>query len=148
MKVDTQSVISRENYDSIKNMLLSNDESSVMMAFSILEQSDYENSKVYILCMIAQTHSHVLAERNHKFLESNYPDLYKSLYQTMTDELGISQSSNISFKNIYTVARTRGNQEEIQFMIDVLSEQFKSLLLDYGMSFMEYFDIELKPKKV
>ena len=56
--------------------------------------------------------------------------------------------ANISFRTIYETAVERNNKNELSFVLNLFKRDLISILQDYGFSFLEYLDIEIKPKKV
>ena len=144
MEVTTQTVISAANYVELKNMILSNDDASKNMAMTILEQSEFDSSQVYIMCMLKETFNEVFKNDSSK-LEEDFPELHKKVTELLKEK--DTEISTLSFKKVYEVAQTRNNKEEINFLLDVFKEELVGLLVDYGFSFLDYLDITITPKK-
>jgi hypothetical protein len=144
MEVTERTVVSIENYDELKNMLLSNDEASQKMALTILEQSNFESSQVYILCLLKETFSEVFKNDASK-LEKDYENLHKSLADILKED--DTEISTLSFRKIYELSVDRKIEEEMTFLLDIFKEELVTLLKDYGFSFLEYLDIIIKPKQ-
>jgi len=144
MEVTTQTVISAANYVELKNMMLSNDDASKNMAMTILEQSEFDSSQVYIMCMLKETFNEVFKNDSSK-LEEDFPELHLKVTELLKEK--DTEISTLSFKKVYEVAQTRNNKEEINFLLDVFKEELVGLLVDYGFSFLDYLDITITPKK-
>ena len=142
--VTTQTVVSPDNYAELKNMMLSNDDASKKMALTILEQSNFETSQVYILCLLKETFSDLFKNDTSK-LESEYPELHKGLTEALKDD--DTEISTLSFRKIYELAATRKTEAEMNFLLEIFKEELIGLLKDYGFSFLEYLDITITPKK-
>ena len=141
-EVMTQSIVSSDNYIEIKNMLKSNDNGSKNVALSILEQSDFEKSKLYILCALKETYPNVKED----FKSEMYRTLFDNVNTTLKDSA--TDISSLTFRKIYEIAVERDNKDEIAFMLSIFKDELLGLLKDYGFSFLEYLDIEIKPKKI
>jgi hypothetical protein len=143
--VTTQSIVSPDNYAELKNMMLSNDDASKNMALTILEQSNFEISQVYILCLLKETFSDVFKNDKSK-LEKEYPNLHKELTNALKD--ADSEITTLSFKKLYELSMSRKVEKEMNFLLNIFKEELIGLLKDYGFSFLEYLDITITPKKV
>lgn len=144
VETEERSVINSENYSELVQMLKSNDEGSVKMALTILEQSNFDDSKIYILCAIKETFDKVF--KNAEIFSKEYPSLHKNITQDLVDNRFIDVAT-LSFKRIYELAVSRGKVEEVNFMLNIFKNELVRLLTDYGFSFLDYLDIEIKPKK-
>jgi len=144
MEVTAQTVVSAENYVELKSMMLSNDKASKNMALTILEQSEFEKSQVYIMCMLKETFSDVFKNDSLEF-EKEYPQLHKAVAEKLKDE--DTEISSLSFRKIYEITQKRKNEEELEFLLNIFKEELISLLVDYGFSFLDYLDITITPKK-
>jgi hypothetical protein len=143
--VTTQSIVSPDNYAELKNMMLSNDDASKKMALTILEQSNFETSQVYILCLFKETFSDVFKNDTSR-LENEYPELHKRLIAALKD--GDTEISTLSFRKIYELSASRKVEAEMEFLLNIFKDELINLLTDYGFSFLEYLDIRITPKKV
>lgn len=144
VETEERSVINSENYSELVQMLKSNDEGSVKMALTILEQSNFDDSKIYILCAIKEIFDKVF--KNAEIFSKEYPSLHKNITQDLVDNRFIDVAT-LSFKRIYELAVSRGKVEEVNFMLNIFKNELVRLLTDYGFSFLDYLDIEIKPKK-
>ena len=139
MEVTKKSIISSQNYCEIKNMMLSNDDASKKIALTILEQSDFELSQVYVLCILKETFSEAF-EYNSTELEKDYKKITKVLK-------GKKETiATLSFKNIYELSVNRKVEEEMKFLLNIFKEELITLLKDYGFTFLEYLDVNITQK--
>jgi hypothetical protein len=134
-----KSIISIDNYTEIKTMITSNDKASINMALTILEQVDFEESQVYIMCLVKEVFNSHLDKKS-------CPELYEKITNKLLEHN--SDITNLSFRKIYEIVVSRKNKVELSFMLNIFKEELMSLLKDYGFSFLEFIDIELKPKKI
>lgn len=141
-EVQERAVLSADNYAEVVSMLKSNDDASVQMALTIMEQANFEDSQVYILCALKETFDKVF--KNTEKFEKEYPVLHKSVTEKLLETE--SQLATLSFKRIFELATARKNKEEVEFMLRIFKDELVRLLTDYGFSFLEYLDIEIKPK--
>lgn len=141
-EVTERSVISAENYDELKTMIQSNDDASKNLALTIMEQSDYDKSEIYILCLLKESQE-ILFKRDKSFKEV-FPDLYDRVSNRLLEEA--TEISTLSFRKVYEIAVKRNNQEELRFLLNIFSNEVKSILIDYGFNFLDYFDVQLVPK--
>lgn len=139
-----QSVVTEANYSELKAMLTSNDEASVNMGLIVLEQSNFEESQVYIVCLLKETFELVFKNNPSKF-EKECPTLHEQVTKVLSDHA--TNISSLSFRKVYEMAIARKKGEELSFMLTIFKEELMKLLGDFGFSFLEYLDIELKPKK-
>lgn len=142
-QVSERSVVSADNYHELKNMILSNDEASKTLALAILEQSDYEASEIYILCLMKETQKSLF--NSGKTFKDDFPDLYNRVADRLLEEA--TEISTLSFRKVYEIGVKRNKQDEIAFLVNIFSEEVKNLLKDYGFSFLDYFDLKLTPKE-
>ena len=141
-ELTTQSIVSSDNYMEIKNMLISNDDGSRNVALNILEQSDFEKSKLYVLCILKESYDKI----GQDFKSESYRTLFDNVKETLKDSA--TDISSLTFRKIYEIAVERDNKDEIAFMLSIFKDELLGLLKDYGFSFLEYLDIEIKPKKI
>ena len=50
--LEEKSLLNEENYDSVFNIIVANDPGSVNVAWSILENVDFNESFFYIMCLL------------------------------------------------------------------------------------------------
>ena len=143
MEVTKKSIISSQNYCEIKNMMLSNDDASKKIALTILEQSDFELSQVYVLCILKETFSEAF-EYNSTELEKEYNKLYKKITKVLKGKK--ETIGTLSFKNIYELSVNRKVEEEMKFLLNIFKEELITLLKDYGFTFLEYLDVNITQK--
>ena len=142
MEVTEQSVVTSNNYKSIKEMLISNDEASQTLALTILEQSDYDKSEVYIMCILKDCFR--TAFGTVKKFEEVSPTLFKKVTNTIkTEDVEIAK---LSFKEVYDLAVKRNIEEEINFILKIFKDELIDLFTDMGYQFVHFTDILVKPK--
>ena len=145
-KVTQRSVVSSENYAEVKTMMLSNDEGSRNLALTIMEQSDYKESEIFILCLLKETFSSIYGDHGpYRDFQEKYPVLYNNIHTRLKESA--TEISTLSFRRVYELATQRGNKEEISFMLQLFKEELFTLLGEYGFTFLDFLDIEIKPKK-
>jgi len=142
-EITERSIVSPDNYAELIMMLKSNDEASSNMALTIMEQSDFDKSTVYILCILKETYKEVF-EGNKARFEEIYPELHRNVTHKLSEEA--TNVATLSFRKVYEIAVARDIKEELEFMINAFSEELKKHLLDYGFDFLHYFDIKVIPK--
>jgi len=146
-EVTERSVVSCDNYAEIKNMLLSNDEGAKNVALTIMEQSDYKQSEIYILCLLKEAYSDVFGTHGATKFEESCPDLYQNIVNSISDK-GEDNISTLSFKVCFDIAMARNNKTEIDFMLGLFTTELTALLKEYGFEFLEYVDVFVKPKAI
>ena len=141
-KLSEKSVISQENFIELKTMMLSNDEASVNLALTILEQSDYELSEIYIMCMLKDTFKEAFGS------VSSFKEKTPELAEKITKSLDVEDIdvTRLSSKHIYDHAIKRDNQEELEFILELLKNDLLSLLSTMGYEFVNFTDVLIKPK--
>ena len=133
MKTNTaQSVISKDNYEEISKMLTCNDDASINLALSILEQSNFEESEVY----------KIFGSNTTRF-ETSYPDLFTKINTRLRDQA--TDISTLSFRKIFEITKERGNLEELTFMLNILRDDLVSLLEELGFEFIKDLELQFKP---
>jgi hypothetical protein len=140
-QVTEQSVVSADNYASIKEMMLSNDEASVNVALTILEQSNYEKSEVYLMCILKDCFRDAFGTAA-KFKEVAPALAEKVTERLHKDDLDISK---LSFKEIYELALKRNVPEEIEFTLTILRDELVELLKEFGYGFVDFTEVLIKP---
>ena len=141
-KLSKKSTISTENFAELKTMMLSNDEASVNLALTILEQSDYETSEIYIMCIIKDSFKEAFGT------VSSFKEKTPILAEKITEGLGIDNVdiTRLSFKHVYNRAIKREVQEELEFVLELLKNDLVSLLSTMGYDFINFTDVLIKPK--
>jgi hypothetical protein len=135
-------LLNQDNYANVLAMLTSNDSGSIRVGYSVLENVDFEESQIFIFCMLNQVNEKVSGFSN--TLKEEAPILLEKLNEygraIGTDEI------TLSFRKIYEAAVKRDKKSELLFLINLFSDKLKDVLIEYGFNFMEYFDIVVKPK--
>jgi hypothetical protein len=141
-ELSKKSVISEENFEELKNMMLSNDDASVNLALTILEQSDYAQSEIYIMCMLKDTFSKAFDS------VSSFKDKTPILAQNITDSLDIEDVdiTRLSSKHVYERAVKRDVQKELEFVLGLLKVDLVNLLDNMGYDFVNFTEVLIKPK--
>lgn len=142
MEVTKKSTVSAENYAEIKNMMLSNDEASTTLALTILEQSDYEKSEVYIMCMLKDCFREAFGTAQ------KFQELSPILSKKVTNALEVSdiEITKLSFKEVYDLAIKRNIRGEAEFALDLLRNELVLLLKDIGYDFTDFTEVLIKPQ--
>jgi hypothetical protein len=131
-EVNEKSVVSADNYNQIKEMLTSNDEGSVTVAITILEQSDYDKSEVFLMCILKDCFRETFGSAS-KFKELA-PELSEKVAERLKKEdLDITK---LSFKEIYELAVSRNIPAEIEFTLTILRDELVELLKEFGYDFV------------
>ena len=115
-EVTERSVVSSDNYAELINMLKSNDEASQNLALTIMEQSDFDKSKIYLFCLLKETYKEVFGNDSKRF-EEIYPELHRNVSHSLAEEA--TNISTLSFRKVYEIAVARNNKEELSFMLNV-----------------------------
>lgn len=141
-KLSEKSIISKENFNELKNMILSNDEASVNLALTILEQSDYESSEIYIMCMLKDTFKEAFGS------VSTFKEKTPILAEKITKSLDVEDVdiTQLSSKQVYNRAIKRDIQEEMEFILELLRNDLMSLLSTMGYEFVNFTEVLIKPK--
>ena len=147
-KVTKGTTISGENFAGIKEMIMSDDKKSHVMALSILESSDYASSETYILCVIKEGLENVYGEsESTDEFKKEYPKLFKNVTASLTkDGQEVDNIARLSYKNIFTLVKNH-HPEEMEFLLSEISGELRYLLKEYGFSFLDYLDFEVTLKK-
>jgi len=145
MIAEKLSILNKDNYNSVYNMITSEDGGSKVVGFSVLENVNYEESEIFLLCMLKQLNESNVNMYTIK-TEAN------ALYLKLEDYCKNKSITNlkISFRNIYERAversETKENKSEIEFLLNIFKNELLELLTQYGFTFLEYLDIEIKQK--
>jgi hypothetical protein len=141
-KLSKKSVISQENFTELKTMMLSNDEASVNLALTILEQSDYDTSEIYIMCIMKDSFKEAFGT------VTSFKEKTPILAEKITQGLGMDDVdiTKLSFKHVYDRAVKRDIQEELEFVLELLKNDLISLLGTMGYDFINFTDVLIKPK--
>lgn len=146
-----QSIISDENYEEIKHILLAADEGSVTIGMTILEEADFDKSKIFLLCMLKEVLPKIYKTKGPfpKF-ESEYPVLFDKIVNGEDDSYGLKQHSvtinQLNLKKIYEIAIDRKNRNEISFLFNLFKDELMKLINGYGLDFLQYVDVVITPK--
>lgn len=136
------SVISNENFSELKHMMTSDDEASVNLALTILEQSNYEESEIYIMCIIKDAYDKVFGKLSEFKLRT--PELSEKIIKSLSNtEQDITK---LSFEYIYNLVIKRNKQEELEFVLSLLNDELIELLKTMGYQFVNFTDVIIKPQ--
>ena len=145
MIAEKLSILNKDNYNSVYNMITSKDEGSTVVGFSVLENVNYEESEIFLLCMLKQLNEHNV---NMHTIETEATILYNKI-ESYCENKAIPDLK-ISFRNIYERAversETKENKSEIEFLLNIFKNELLELLTQYGFTFLEYLNIEIKQK--
>ena len=147
MIAEKLSVLNKDNYNSVYDMITSKDKGSTTVGFSVLENVNYEESEIFLLCMLKQLNNNSVAMHT---IKTEATLLYNKL-ENYCNSKGVTDLK-ISFKYIYERAIERSvdkdNKNEIKFLLDLFKNELTELLTQYGFTFLEYLDIEIKQKEI
>jgi len=145
MIAEKLSILNKDNYNSVYNMITSEDGGSKVVGFSVLENVNYEESEIFLLCMLKQLNENNV---NMYTIKTEANALYLKLEDYCKNKSIIDLK--ISFRNIYERAversETKENKSEIEFLLNIFKNELLELLTQYGFTFLEYLDIEIKQK--
>ena len=104
-----------------------------------------KNSISFLLCMLKQLNANSV---NMHTIETEATILYNKI-ESYCKNKSITDLK-ISFRNIYERAVERSvdkdNKNEIEFLLNIFKNELLKLLTQYGFTFLEYLDIEIKQK--
>lgn len=142
MELTKESVISPENYNELKSMLISNDSGSVNLGLVILQESNYEKSKVYILCLLKECYSEIYKH------SSKIEEEYSELFDTIKNDLLKKKTDiiQVSFETIFNIAKERKNEDELNFILTIFANELKEILREFSFEFLDYLDLHLVMK--
>ena len=147
MIAEKLSVLNKDNYNSVYDMITSKDKGSTTVGFSVLENVNYEESEIFLLCMLKQLNNNSVTMHT---IKTEATLLYNKL-ENYCNSKGVTDLK-ISFKYIYERAIERSvdkdNKNEIKFLLDLFKNELIELLTQYGFTFLEYLDIEIKQKEI
>lgn len=147
MIAEKLSVLNKDNYNSVYDMITSKDKGSTTVGFSVLENVNYEESEIFLLCMLKQLNNNSVTMNT---IKTEATLLYNKL-ENYCNSKGVTDLK-ISFKYIYERAIERSvdkdNKNEIKFLLDLFKNELIELLTQYGFTFLEYLDIEIKQKEI
>lgn len=138
-----QEVVNRENYSSIREMILSEDSGSHTVAMSILAASNFEKSRIQILYLIKEGIEKVYEGKDiAKEFANDYPELYDNVFESIGKDLDFT---TLSSKNIFETIGSK-DKEEMDFFLEVTSLEISDLLVAYNFPFMDYLDFKVTRK--
>jgi hypothetical protein len=140
-EVIKQSVVDNNNYGKIKEMLLSTDEASRNVGLTILEEADYSESEVYVLCIVKDCFREAFGS------VSSFKELTPTLFEKITKSITVENNdiTNLSFKSIFDKAMERGKETEIEFILNIFRDELVELLREFNYTFMDFMELTLKP---
>lgn len=140
------SILNKDNYNSVYEMIASKDEGSRVVGFSVLENVNYEKSEIFLLCMLKQLTESQNYHINMNTVKNEASQLYHKIHSKCKD----LPNWKLSYKYIYEIAVKRtadtNNKHEIEFLLNLFKNELLDLLTQYGFSFLEHLDIEIKQK--
>jgi len=110
---------------------------------TILEQSDFKDSQVFILCLLKETYESLFGSKTTR-LETNYPTLFSNITNILRDSG--TDISKLSFRKIFEITKERNKKEELSFMLNILRDDLKALLKEFGFELFEDLEMEFRPK--
>jgi uncharacterized lipoprotein YehR (DUF1307 family) len=88
--------------------------------------------------------------KNHHMDMSTIKDEASQLYDKIQAKCKDLQDWKLSYEYIYKIAVERAadinNKHEIEFLLDLFKNELLGLLTQYGFTFLEHLDIEIKQK--
>jgi len=152
-------IINEENYNDIKELLVSADHGSIKVGLSILEEAEYKRSEIYILCLLKEAFQLPTFKFSLHELADDYPILFTKTTRSVdvretwtrskkdTQANGVTVETSLSYRVLYDLSLERDNPIATKFIINLFKDDLVNFLQNYGFSFLEYLDIEIKPKK-
>lgn len=147
MKEEKKAVITKDNYDELKKMLSSDDKASVNLAMITLEQADYKKSEVFILCLLKECYSEItntFKNAGNKDVESQFEELFNNIKSNLSAYN--TDLVTLSFETIFKITRSRKNQFELEFILEIFSNELKEILKEFSFEFLNYLDLHLVVK--
>lgn len=139
MEIAVKPTIGPDNYYSVKNMLLSNDEATINVAVSLMETVEYEESELYLLMLLKESFDIVF--KNELKLKEKAPELYKNLEQSKN----VMDMTHISLKEIYNIATTSNNEVAQLFILDAIRDTLVEMLRELKYDFVDFTELYIKP---
>ena len=141
-------IINEENYNDIKELLVSADHGSIKVGLSILEEAEYKRSEIYTLCLLKEA----FQLPTFKFTLNDLSNDYPILFTKTTRSIEVRESCKpvetaLSYRLLYELSLKRNKPKETKFVINLFKEELLTFLKNYGFSFLEHLDVEIKPKK-
>ena len=134
--------VNEENFDSLKSMMISEDEADRTVALHCLEAADWEKSWVYILCLAKFAKPDGTDKWTRDIWNENAPKVLEHM-----DELNLKIETAMNFRTIYQIlVEKKCDRDEMAFALNLFKEAFIDIVKDWGFDFLDEIDIEFKPK--
>ena len=143
-QITEKTIVNEENYNEIRRLLIAEDQGALKVGLTILEYADYKKSELYILCLIKETFALPGYKLSLNDLVNTYPALY--LHAKESINLNKNEHTKLSYHQLYELSLKRNKPKETKFVIDLFKEELLTFLKNYGFSFLEHLDVEIKPK--
>lgn len=135
--------LSKEKYENIINMLLSDDQENVVLGLSILNELDFHKNIVEIL--LIKKHAR---KTNAKLYEEHAPKLWEYLKELENNNI-LNLKTQFTYKYVMSVlTKLDCNSDQLQFFMQDFSEYLYKQCVSMGFDFIERLDIKLKYKEL
>jgi len=141
-----EQLITEERFESLREMMKGEDPGSHTVALTILDTVDYEESEIFILCLLKECLEAMFSTNGNTKLQEDYPELHKRVLNSLQSSNKEDEVSKISFENILRAAKRRPDKKDLEFALSRLSHEFKDLLTAYGFSLLDFVDVHLTLK--
>jgi len=142
MEITEKTIVSTDNYQEIKKMLLCNDAASVNLAMVLLEQSDYKESEVFILCLLKECYSEIIT--TNKNADKDYSELFNKVSKNLSKYN--TELITLSFETIFNITKDKGDKKQLEFILDIFANELKDILKEFSFEFLNYLDLHLVVK--
>lgn len=126
--------INKDNYYEILKLVTAEDDGSVNVALSILEQSNIKKSRIYIYLLLKEI------TKAFKLNKDEYPKLYGLLYTDSDNDRIV-----LSYKFLYNICK---NDEEKEFILEQFKNNLVEFLSTYGFEFLKDCELKITKKKI
>ncbi len=126
--------INKDNYYEILKLVTAEDDGSVNVALSILEQSNVKKSRIYIYLLLKEI------TKAFKLNKDEYPKLYGLLYTASDNDRIV-----LSYKFLYNICK---NDEEKEFILEQFKNNLVEFLSTYGFEFLKDCELKITKKNI
>tara|TARA_R110002020_G_scaffold470466_1_gene696416 strand:+ start:2103 stop:2516 length:414 start_codon:yes stop_codon:yes gene_type:complete len=126
--------INKDNYYEILKLVTAEDDGSVNVALSILEQSNIKKSRIYIYLLLKEI------TKAFKLNKDEYPKLYGLLYTDSDNDRIV-----LSYKFLYNICK---NDEEKEFILEQFKNNLVEFLSTYGFEFLKDCELKITKKNI
>lgn len=126
--------INKDNYYEILKLVTAEDDGSVNVALSILEQSNVKKSRIYIYLLLKEI------TKAFKLNKDEYPKLYGLLYTDNGNDRIV-----LSYKFLYNICK---NDEEKEFILEQFKNNLVEFLSTYGFEFLKDCELKITKKNI